>query len=1126
MCIQEHHLTPVSANFLKSLDSNYDAIVSVSSVHNESSNSNIRQGGLAILWRKNIGYAISELQLGLNTDRIMGIKIQSNGQEPIFLFNVYLPSTNASLSEYQHIIDLLQIAYDTYFEQGLVLLAGDFNAQLGSTQNTRRAGTVQTIRGKYLESFLCHNNLYSLVADNMCTGPVCTYWSDNNIGVSSQIDHFVIAHDLRRYISWCKVFDDNDLNTSDHVPIMCKLHVYINRHQPQKRTTYNWGRCDVNEYSQVVRQGIIDTMVDEPVTSVVQIDNMLQKLQSVIQAAMDRCVPKSKACPFVRPYWDQEIKEFYNDQKQKRHVWIEDGKPRGMQHLSYNSYKRAKRLFAKLLRCKQQKYDQSRFEQAERDVELDSRNLWKLIRGRQGNTSSHHAITYDGSVYSSPDELRSLWAKHYSNLLNEQPIADSQFDECFRDHIECEVTNMINTYHTNNDNTGVLIPIITINEVATICKSMPNHKSPGHDNVCYESLKYGGYLLFERLALMYNAIIKFIHVPKDMKHSIIIPLYKGKKKPRDDINSYRGISLSSIINKILERIILNRLKPWLRSNNFPPPQQQSGAEACSSVTLSYVAQESINVFRNQGSKLYACFLDIEKAFDCVWWSGLLHKISEIGIKGHLWLLFREWLIDSSCTVMINGAYSNPVPITRSIKQGGLLSMLLFCISYHDVHTDVIKPPAQGIRLYNMDMSSLTYADDTLLLAATARDLQNMIDNIHAYGAKWRIKFSPSKTVCMVFGETAQRHHTNKSTRSWHLGQDHLQEVDEFVYLGNKLNAVNCTKERTTDMCNRAYAHLGSLTSLGFNANGLSPLTSATIWKKLCIPSMLYSCETWGHITRAEYDKLEKAQRTVAKHIQGVHRRTHNEIVLGLLGWHTIEGTIDQMKLNFIGKLVLMKPSNITKRVFLHEIYNSMLTVSDRKTITSNLVQTMHKYSMFKYLMTYLSGGEFPVKRAWKSLVKEHVYVVELEKWTSGLIQKDVYRYRRVQPKLEPNQLYHVIRLKPVIKHNIMLLIKMLTIIDVDEDMLCTLCHKTLTDSVEHVMMRCEGLLEERNTMWDKLLDSVDVYAEVHLLNQGDSNILDIMLGRKWSKLTEDVEIGTFYNIVAEFAEQAQSKLGI
>ena len=177
-------------------------------------------------------------------------------------------------------------------------------------------------------------------------------------------------------------------------------------------------------------------------------------------------------------------------------------------------------------------------------------------------------------------------------------------------------------------------------------------------------------------------------------------------------------------------------------------------------------------------------------------------------------------------------------------------------------------------------------------------------------------------------------------------------------------------------------------------------------------------------------------------------------------------------------------------------------------------------------MTYLSGGEFPVKRAWTSLVKEHVHAVELEKWTNGLIKKDVYRYRRVQPKLEYNQLYNVIRSKPLAKQNIMLLIRMLTIIDHDEDMLCTLCHKTLTDSVEHVMIRCEGLLQERNTMWDKLLDSVDVYAEVHLLNQGDSNILDILLGRKWSKLTEDVNIGIFYNIVAEFAEEAKSKLGI
>ena len=262
---------------------------------------------------------------------------------------------------------------------------------------------------------------------------------------------------------------------------------------------------------------------------------------------------------------------------------------------------------------------------------------------------------------------------------------------------------------------------------------------------------------------------------------------------------------------------------------FSSPQQQSGTDRCSSVSLSYLAQETINYYMNQGSKLYACFMDIEKAFDSVWWSVLLYKLSKIGIKDHLWLLFREWLIDSSCNVMIDGTFSSNVPVTRSIKQGGLLSMLLFRVSYHDVHSDAIKPPAQGIRYCNMDTSSLTYADDTLLLSATANDLQNMINNVHTYGTKWRIKFSPSKTVCMVFGESEQSHHINKSTRSWKLGQIHLQ--DYFVYLGNKLTTWNKTKDRTLDMCKRAYEHLGSLITLGFNADGLSPLTSATIWEK-------------------------------------------------------------------------------------------------------------------------------------------------------------------------------------------------------------------------------------------------------------------------------------------------------
>ena len=81
-----------------------------------------------------------------------------------------------------------------------------------------------------------------------------------------------------------------------------------------------------------------------------------------------------------------------------------------------------------------------------------------------------------------------------------------------------------------------------------------------------------------------------------------------------------------MINKVLEKIVLDRLKPWLSERMIPPPQQQACTAGASSVTLSYVVHEVIHMYCNGKSKLFSCFVDIEKAFDSVWWSGLMYKI--------------------------------------------------------------------------------------------------------------------------------------------------------------------------------------------------------------------------------------------------------------------------------------------------------------------------------------------------------------------------------------------------------------------------------------------------------------------------------------------------------------------
>jgi hypothetical protein len=88
---------------------------------------------------------------------------------------------------------------------------------------------------------------------------------------------------------------------------------------------------------------------------------------------------------------------------------------------------------------------------------------------------------------------------------------------------------------------------------------------PGVVILMYENFKHGSQLLFDKLGTLFNAIIKYAKIPQLFKLGLLIPLYKGKRKPKSQKGSYRGVTLMPVINKLLEKIVWLRLEPWLKS---------------------------------------------------------------------------------------------------------------------------------------------------------------------------------------------------------------------------------------------------------------------------------------------------------------------------------------------------------------------------------------------------------------------------------------------------------------------------------------------------------------------------------------------------------------------------------
>ena len=98
----------------------------------------------------------------------------------------------------------------------------------------------------------------------------------------------------------------------------------------------------------------------------------------------------------------------------------------------------------------------------------------------------------------------------------------------------------------------------------------------------------------------------------------------------------------------------------------------------------FIFQETISHLREQKKKVYVALLDVKKAFDTVWHAGLFHKIQEAGISGQALNFIRQWYENSMCSALWKGQPSRTISTSQGVKQGGVLSPLLYNLYVNDL----------------------------------------------------------------------------------------------------------------------------------------------------------------------------------------------------------------------------------------------------------------------------------------------------------------------------------------------------------------------------------------------------------------------------------------------------------
>ena len=361
----------------------------------------------------------------------------------------------------------------------------------------------------------------------------------------------------------------------------------------------------------------------------------------------------------------------------------------------------------------------------------------------------------NGSVLMGADKQLNRWAEHFEELLN-RPAPQNQPD------IQPAETDL--PIDCNKP---------TREEIKKSITHMKNGKVAGPDGIPAEALKADVNTSVEMLYSLFEEIWEKEEIPAEWKEGYLIKIPKKGDLSRCD--NYRGITLFSVPGKILNRIILERMKgkvdQTLREQQAGFRQDRSCTDQIA--TLRIIMEQSIK----WNSSLYINFVDYEKAFDSVDRETLWKVLRHYGVPKKLVNMIKNSYEGMSCRVIHEGQLTKNFEVRTGVRQGCLLSPFLFILVIDWVMKTATKEKRNGIQWTMLtQLDDLDFADDLALLSHSNRQMQDKTTELALISERVGLKINKRKTKIL---------RTNATCESpIKLDGETLDEVKDFRYLGS------------------------------------------------------------------------------------------------------------------------------------------------------------------------------------------------------------------------------------------------------------------------------------------------------------------------------------------------------
>jgi hypothetical protein len=136
--------------------------------------------------------------------------------------------------------------------------------------------------------------------------------------------------------------------------------------------------------------------------------------------------------------------------------------------------------------------------------------------------------------------------------------------------------------------------------------------------------------------------------PTEWKTAQLVIILKDMKRDKMKLNSYRPISLIPTMGKLLKQILVRRVRTDYEVQELASPNQYGFRNKRS--TEDAIMHLKNSVRKNEKKHVMALFLDIEGAYDNLWWPAILTRLTEANCSTKMKTIMKNYFHDRKAIV--------------------------------------------------------------------------------------------------------------------------------------------------------------------------------------------------------------------------------------------------------------------------------------------------------------------------------------------------------------------------------------------------------------------------------------------------------------------------------------------